>query len=135
MPVWGGARLLHLVLIVMWQLGLTDADCPAGPFQLHNFSYDTNAVEREVARPYFIVLCDLSTTVRLDPLVHPDKLACHSHMHSVFGSNRFGPTVSLDDSTQPIRRRRLAKTCQAPAVVLSRCSTRRFHRGQRTPFT
>lgn len=88
------SALLGLSLLVM----RAGADCPAGPFKLHNFSYDAQAVDKESARPYFIVLCDLSTTVRLDPLVHPDKLECHSHMHSVFGSNRFGPTVSLEDS-------------------------------------
>jgi hypothetical protein len=110
--MWG-AVLLCLGLVV-GQPVLTEADCPAGPFKLHNFSYDTGAVEKEVARPYFIVLCDLSTTVRLDPLVHPDKLACHSHMHSVFGSNRFGPTVSLDDST--LGPEELANTtCHIPA--------------------
>jgi hypothetical protein len=72
------------------------ADCPAGPFKLHNFSYPN--VDKEVARPYFIVICDLSTTVRLDPLMHPTAPTCHSHMHSVFGSNRFGANVSLSDS-------------------------------------
>ena len=74
-------------------------ECPAGPFKLHNFSYNATEVDKSAARPYFIVLCDLATTVRLDPLMHPDKRECHSHMHSVFGSNRFGPTVSLADVT------------------------------------
>lgn len=110
--MWRGALLG--VGLAMFQCRLTYADCPAGPFQLHNFSYDARAVEKEVARPYFIVLCDLSTTVRLDPLVHPDKLECHSHMHSVFGSNRFGPTVSLEDST--LGPEELANTtCHIPA--------------------
>ena len=97
--VRGASALLLLALSLSMPQTGADTTCPAGPFQLHNFSYDARAVDREADRPYFIVLCDLSTTVRLDPLLHADELACHSHMHSVFGSNRFGPMVSLEDST------------------------------------
>ena len=86
-------RVLHLLAALSTTAGST---CPAGPFQLHNFT--TPNVTNEPDRPYFIVLCDLATTVRLDPLMHPDAPQCHSHMHSVFGSNHFGSTVSLEDS-------------------------------------
>ena len=89
------------------------ASCPAGPFKLHGFA-PNRSVDNETARPYFIVVCGLSTTVRLDPLMHPDGPQCHSHMHSVFGSGRFGPTVSLGDSV--LGRDELANTtCNIPA--------------------
>lgn len=95
-------RMLPLLLALSTMADATNptasdsSSCPAGPFKLHTFR--TPNVTNEPDRPYFIVLCDLSTTVRLDPLMHPDAPQCHSHMHSVFGSNRFGPTVSLQDS-------------------------------------
>lgn len=95
-------RMLPLLLALSTMADATNptasdsSSCPAGPFKLHTFT--TPNVTNEPDRPYFIVLCDLSTTVRLDPLMHPDAPQCHSHMHSVFGSNRFGPTVSLQDS-------------------------------------
>ena len=82
--------------------------CPAGPFQLHNFSYNASAT----SDAYFIVVCDLATTSRLDPLMMPGT--CNSHMHSVFGSNRFGSTVSLADVT--LAPGELANTtCNIPA--------------------
>ena len=95
-----GARLFLSVaaLLSLAPSARPQASCPAGPFQLGNFSYNASRIQKEADRPYFIVLCDLATTVRLDPLMHPEKETCHSHMHSVFGSNRFGPTVSLADS-------------------------------------
>ena len=90
-------------LLLLNACNLFAADnCPAGPFNLHNFSYNRSAVDTgtpDGARPYFIVLCDLATTTRLDPLMHADSPVCHSHVHSIFGSSRFGPQVSLADST------------------------------------
>ena len=101
-----------LFQLLLWGNAL--ADCPAGPFNLHNFSYNRTLIDRSSARPYFIVLCDLATTVRLDPLMHPDVSTCHSHVHSVFGSNRFGPQVSLADSM--LAPEELANTtCHIPA--------------------
>ena len=92
-----------LLLSALLALG----SCPAGPFQLHDFSFDPTYDD-----PYFIVVCDLALNVRLDPLMEPGK--CNSHMHSVFGSHRFGPTVSLADVT--LGKDELANTtCNIPA--------------------
>lgn len=86
-----------------------EAHCPAGPFQLHNFNVTSHT---GAARPYFIVVCDLATNTRMDPLMMPGE--CNSHMHSFFGSNRFGDTVSLADST--LGPNELANTtCNIPA--------------------
>ena len=98
-------RLTFLALAIA-QAGATT--CPAGPFQLHDFAYNASAS----SAAYFIVVCDLAATTRLDPLMAPG--ACNSHMHSVFGSNRFGATVSLADVT--LAPGELANTtCNIPA--------------------
>ena len=100
------ARFLPCCLLLL----AVQADvCPAGPFQLHNFSFTRHT---GVDRPYFIVVCDLAATTRLDPLMEPG--GCNSHMHSVFGSNHFGPTVTVDDMT--LGYNELANTtCNIPA--------------------
>jgi hypothetical protein len=47
-----------------------------------------------VANAYFIVHCNHLVDVRLDPVVSPGKQNCH--VHSVFGSQNFGSTVTTD---------------------------------------
>jgi hypothetical protein len=85
------------------------ADCPDGPFKLHDFKFTRQTGS---ARPYFIVVCDLAMNTRLDPLMMPGK--CNSHMHSVFGSSHFGAAVTLDDMT--LGHNELANTtCNIPA--------------------
>ena len=39
--------------------GISDVNCPAGPFKLHGFAVNRSAVDQGVARPYFIVVCVL----------------------------------------------------------------------------
>jgi hypothetical protein len=105
MVVSKAQTLLGLCLLVSG----VESTCPDGPFKLHDFKLTRLT---GIDRPYFIVVCDLAQNTRLDPLMQPGK--CNSHMHSVFGSNRFGPSVTLDDMT--LGHNELANTtCSIPA--------------------
>ena len=93
------------VLLVVVAFGaiirIATADsCPAGPFQLHNFTCPD--VDKEPARPYFIVVCDLSTTVRLDPLMHPDNLTCRES-RALDGTKKGSSSASASDLARGAR--------------------------------